>query len=278
MTTDAGKRLSNAMDAVAKMVETHGIDQRGGKKYVQVVHRVEQLRRAFDILARIETTIIDDDGERVLMKATVSIGEAVVGTGHAEEIRGVGYVNKTSAIENCETSAIGRALAACGLAGGEYASVNELDGVQRKERAQASKAPPRPGGHPMTEAEQMERGDNPSKTPPAATKVDAKEALKKRQTLAIATAYEQLTAANGDPVRLKKAEDWIRGEIEKTDDTPSVVNVRDGRMFLAEVLLVGEQWGEVESFLVKMENGRHLTKKQVAEYMERVDAGRGGGA
>jgi hypothetical protein len=57
----------------------------------------------------------------------------IVGSGMAEEIRGQGNVNKTSALENCETSAIGRALASLGLAGGEYASVDEIDAAHRKE-------------------------------------------------------------------------------------------------------------------------------------------------
>jgi hypothetical protein len=50
----------------------------------------------------------------------------------AEEIRGQGHVNTTSAVENAETSAVGRALASLGLAGGEYASSNELEAVPRK--------------------------------------------------------------------------------------------------------------------------------------------------
>tara|TARA_R110002126_G_scaffold183113_1_gene331679 strand:- start:938 stop:1390 length:453 start_codon:yes stop_codon:yes gene_type:complete len=41
-------------------------------------------------------------------------------------------VNTTSALENAETSAIGRALSSLGLAGGEYASANEMDAVIRK--------------------------------------------------------------------------------------------------------------------------------------------------
>jgi hypothetical protein len=36
-------------------------------------------------------------------------------------------VNKTSALENCITSSIGRALSACGLSGGNYASFEEVD-------------------------------------------------------------------------------------------------------------------------------------------------------
>jgi len=50
----------------------------------------------------------------------------VLGTGHASEVIGEGHVNKTSALENAETSAIGRALASMGIHGGEYASANEL--------------------------------------------------------------------------------------------------------------------------------------------------------
>jgi hypothetical protein len=55
----------------------------------------------------------------------------------AEEIRGQGNVNKTSALENSETSAIGRALSSLGLHGGTYASINEIDAVERKAKAMA---------------------------------------------------------------------------------------------------------------------------------------------
>lgn len=79
--------------------------------------------------------LIHDDGKRVVMKAIIT-GEdgAIIGSGFAEEIRGDGNVNKTSALENCETSAVGRALASIGLAGGEYASANEMDGVDQSLR------------------------------------------------------------------------------------------------------------------------------------------------
>jgi hypothetical protein len=62
----------------------------------------------------------------------------VIGKGHAEEIRNVGPVNRTSAVENCETSAIGRALANIGLAGNEYASAFEIGNIDNKEKAKAS--------------------------------------------------------------------------------------------------------------------------------------------
>jgi hypothetical protein len=57
--------------------------------------------------------IIDKDGR-------------TIATGYAEEHRTASQINRTSALENCETSAIGRALANFGLGGGEYASADEV--------------------------------------------------------------------------------------------------------------------------------------------------------
>lgn len=53
------------------------------------------------------------------------------GTGLAFEQDGAGMANKTSALENCETSAIGRALANCGYSGDKRASREEMAKVSR---------------------------------------------------------------------------------------------------------------------------------------------------
>lgn len=59
----------------------------------------------------------------------------VIATGFAEEIVGVGPVNRNYALENCETSAIGRALANAGYATkGKRPSREEMQKVQRQER------------------------------------------------------------------------------------------------------------------------------------------------
>jgi hypothetical protein len=53
-------------------------------------------------------------------------------SGYAEETRNSSPVNKTSFVENCETSAIGRALANCGYAAkGSRPSREEMEKVQR---------------------------------------------------------------------------------------------------------------------------------------------------
>ena len=125
--------LKEAMAKVAELNKSHGVKQRGGKMYTQVVHRMEAFRQVFGTDFGVDTTVLVDDGNKVVIKAIITNSDGmVIGSGMAEEIRGQGHVNTTSALENAETSAIGRALASIGLAGGEYASANEMEAVPRK--------------------------------------------------------------------------------------------------------------------------------------------------
>jgi len=52
-----------------------------------------------------------------VIRAELWLDDVCIATGYAEEIRGAGNVNRTSHVENCETSAVGRALANAGMAG-----------------------------------------------------------------------------------------------------------------------------------------------------------------
>ena len=96
-----------------------------GKPYTSVASRVEVFRRYFPELSLI-TEIIYDDEQRIVIKSTISLLDNILAVGHAEELKGVGKINTTSALENCETSSIGRCLASYGIHGGEYASHNEV--------------------------------------------------------------------------------------------------------------------------------------------------------
>ena len=86
-----------------------------GKNYVEVNKRVMAFRE-LEPNGSILTEIISLENGVVVMKATVSSGEGqVLGTGFAYEKESSSYINKTSYIENCETSAVGRALGFCGI-------------------------------------------------------------------------------------------------------------------------------------------------------------------
>jgi hypothetical protein len=89
------------------------------------------------------------------MKAELWLGTTLVSTGWAEEIVGNSPVNKTSALENCETSAVGRALANFGFQGKNPSATrpsrNEMEKVERVRRAeqeQVKQAKPLDWGEP----------------------------------------------------------------------------------------------------------------------------------
>ena len=94
---------------------TDGIVNIRGKDYQTVPFRVGKFREKHPEYT-IETQLILQDEEKVIMKALIFDGDKMLATGYAEEIRGSSNINQTSALENCETSAIGRCLAALGMA------------------------------------------------------------------------------------------------------------------------------------------------------------------
>jgi hypothetical protein len=104
-----------------------GIVNIHGKEYQTVAYRVGKFREIHGLDLSLATEIITRTDECVVMKATISTESGrVLATGHSEEYRADGKINATSALENAETSAIGRALAALGLGGTEFASADEV--------------------------------------------------------------------------------------------------------------------------------------------------------
>lgn len=86
-----------------------------GKDYIPVSERIKAFRLIYP-RGRIETEIIGLENGVCTMKASVYDDEGrLLGTGHAQEKETSSFINKTSYIENCETSAIGRALGSCGI-------------------------------------------------------------------------------------------------------------------------------------------------------------------
>ncbi len=96
-----------------------------GKQYAIVVERHKHLLERFPE-ARFNEEILHHDNDRVIVKVELYISDTIYSVGHAEEFRNSSYINKTSALENASTSALGRCLAAFGLSGSEFASAEEL--------------------------------------------------------------------------------------------------------------------------------------------------------
>lgn len=107
-----------------------------GKNYITVNQRVLAFRELYPN-GRITTEIVklapesNGAGNTVIVKAFIYDGEALIATGHAFENPGKNTnINKFSALENCETSAVGRALGFLGIgATDSIASLEEIQGA-----------------------------------------------------------------------------------------------------------------------------------------------------
>ena len=140
------------LDAVKRMSELPDDDKVSirGKMYSEVHTRVQAFREAFGSNGRLISRVHHADEKRVMTETTASVfidGQwRVLGNDFAEEYRGSTPVNKTSAVENCLTSGIGRCLANLALHGGNYASFEEVDNaINNKESAEEVTKEEKPG-------------------------------------------------------------------------------------------------------------------------------------
>lgn len=140
-----------------------------GKDYAMVPERVTAFRKLYPE-GFIRTEIISHDGTTVVMQAVAGYYEngspIILGSGLAQEVKGYGMVNKTSYIENCETSAVGRALGMIGLGinGGGICSAEELANAvtaqkQMKEIENSYCNPPFPEDGPVRKADKVPAKD-----------------------------------------------------------------------------------------------------------------------
>ena len=87
--------------------------------YEPVASRLDRFLKAHPE-ARVITDLVHYLSDVAVFKAELWLDGEIIATGWAEEIRGQGNVNKTSHLENCETGAVGRALANAGLSGSDF--------------------------------------------------------------------------------------------------------------------------------------------------------------
>lgn len=86
-----------------------------GKDYAEVNQRIKAFRMLYPN-GTILTEMVSNQNGVCIFKASVYDGEDhILATGTAYEKEGSTFINKTSYIENCETSAVGRALGMCGF-------------------------------------------------------------------------------------------------------------------------------------------------------------------
>lgn len=109
---------------------SNGIVNIRGKEYKTVALRVAEFREKYPNYY-LTTEIVKIDDDQCIIKAYVGQHKddgsvQTFATGHAQEFRKASQINGTSYVENCETSAIGRALACLGIGGTEFASANEV--------------------------------------------------------------------------------------------------------------------------------------------------------
>ena len=99
-----------------------------GKFYVEVNERLIYFRNNFPNFS-LTSEVLEKTDKSILILATITNEEGrVIATGMAEEEKGSTFINKTSYVENCETSAWGRAIANFGI--GLETSVASADEVK----------------------------------------------------------------------------------------------------------------------------------------------------
>ena len=116
-----------------------------GKQYVEVNERIKFFRQEEEYknwTISTEFTVMDSD-QCVCRAIIADQTQRIISSGHAHETQGSSNINKTSYVENCETSAIGRALAMMGIGiDTSIASANEVnEAIAKQEDTSLSSKP-----------------------------------------------------------------------------------------------------------------------------------------
>lgn len=110
-----------------------------GKDYIPVNERIKAFRSIYP-RGQILTEIIGLENGICTMKASAYDDEGhLLGTGHAQEKETSSFINKTSFVENCETSAVGRCLGMLGIGlDNGFASYEEVANAKLQQEQKAT--------------------------------------------------------------------------------------------------------------------------------------------
>jgi hypothetical protein len=139
-----------------KSLEEKAIDFKG-KKYVLVADRVLYFNETYKDGSITTELVSKPDDDMVVMKATIKPNDKQTFTAYSQATWGEGYINKTSALENAETSAVGRALAFMGI--GVIESIASADEINKAQTQPAKKLTPKQ--HAEETKVEYENGENP---------------------------------------------------------------------------------------------------------------------
>ena len=117
-----------------------------GKEYVEVNQRIKYFRSAEQYKGwSLNTDLVDFNSDSCIMKAEIRDDQWILrATGYAQEDKSSSYINKTSYVENCETSAWGRALANLGIGiDASIASSNEVSMAVAKQSSTTKATTPK---------------------------------------------------------------------------------------------------------------------------------------
>lgn len=169
------------------------------KEYAEVNQRIKAFRMVFPD-GFIKTDLLSNDGGVAIFRARVGYygtddKEIILGTGTAYEKEGSSFINSTSYIENCETSAVGRALGMLGF--GIDTSVASYEEVQNAKLNQDQKQP--------EEKAKEERKASPKQV----------ELIRKAYGENLGKLLDALGVETAEDIPLKKASDIISAVMKK---------------------------------------------------------------
>ena len=138
LTAEDEQRMKDSLLLTEANAHLKSLDIKG-KDYIPVNERIKAFRYIYP-RGQIITEIIGLENGVCTMKASVYDNEGrLLATGHGQEKEGSTFINKTSYIENCETSCVGRALgnAGIGLDDG-FASYEEVANAKLQQEQKAT--------------------------------------------------------------------------------------------------------------------------------------------